>query len=124
MTMMKQMLKSRALFTLENGSVRVKGTYHKPADQIDEFDIVASARGRVGVVFLNTLSTPRAGFADSAVYWADAFAGSGYPSFRFDLPGLGDTCGEIPMELLTFITKGAHASIVVEKVKELVETFN
>src|SRR6202034_2178754 len=57
----------------------------------------------IGVLFLNPLSTPRALIGDTAVYWASSFAAQGYPSLRIDLPGLGDSYGELPKDLLTFI---------------------
>jgi pimeloyl-ACP methyl ester carboxylesterase len=41
-----------------------------------------------------------------------------------DLPGLGDTFGAIPMELLTFITQGGYANIAIEKIKELIDRFS
>jgi alpha-beta hydrolase superfamily lysophospholipase len=50
-------------------------------------------------------------------------ADAGYPSFRFDLPGLGDTAGEIPTELLKFINAGEYAPITAGKIQELVERF-
>src|ERR1039458_1468342 len=123
MMTMKQTLRTRALITLNRTDVKLRATYHKPADRWDVDDLQATAIGRIGVVLINALSTPRAGLGDSMVYWAEAFANCGYPSFRFDLPGLGDTCGKIPMELLTFITKGGYASVFTDKVKELVEGF-
>jgi pimeloyl-ACP methyl ester carboxylesterase len=58
------------------------------------------------------------------VYWAESFAECGYPSFRVDLPGLGDTAGDIPLELLNFINAGGYASIAAAKMDELVERFD
>lgn len=123
-TMMKQVLPTRALITLDRSGVDLRGTYHKPADRLAETDLRASASGRTGVVFVNGLSAPRSGYGDTAVYWAESFAACGYPSFRIDLPGLGDTCGEIPLELLDFITRGEYASVIVTTVRELVDRFN
>jgi pimeloyl-ACP methyl ester carboxylesterase len=121
---MKQALQTRALITLDGADVKLRATYHKPSDRRHVTDLRESANGRIGVVFINALSTPRAGLGDSMVYWAEALADCGYPSFRFDLPGLGDTCGDIPMELLTFITKGGYASVFTDKLQELTESFN
>ena len=83
-----------------------------------------STRKPVGLVFLNSLSLPRAATGDSAVYWAESFANYGYPSFRLDLPGLGDTAGNIPTDVLSFINEGGYAPIAAAKMKELVEHFN
>jgi pimeloyl-ACP methyl ester carboxylesterase len=124
MIMMRQTLESRALFTLSGSNVDLHGTYHMPTDSVAETDLQATASGRIGILFVNALSTPRAGFADSAVHWAESFAACGYPSFRVDLPGLGDTFGAIPMELLTFITQGGYANIAIEKIKELIDRFS
>jgi pimeloyl-ACP methyl ester carboxylesterase len=124
MIMMRQTLGSRALFTLSGSNVDLHGTYHMPTDSVAKTDFQATASGRIGILFVNALSTPRAGFADSAVHWAESFAACGYPAFRVDLPGLGDTFGAIPMELLTFITKGGYANIAIDKIKELIDRFS
>jgi alpha-beta hydrolase superfamily lysophospholipase len=113
---MNQAIERRELVTLDGQGVLLRGTFHKAA-------LDAGTRGRIGIVFLNSLSLPRAATGDSAVYWANAFADAGYPSFRFDLPGLGDTAGKIPNELLNFINAGEYGSITSAKVKELVERF-
>lgn len=113
---MNQAIERRELVTLDGQGVLLRGTFHKPASDAD-------TRGRVGIVLLNSLSLPRAATGDSAVYWASAFADAGYPSFRFDLPGLGDTAGEIPNELLNFINAGEYGPITSAKVKELVGRF-
>jgi pimeloyl-ACP methyl ester carboxylesterase len=78
----------------------------------------------MGIVFLNSLSIPRASTGDSAVYWADAFAACGYPSFRFDLPGFGDTRGALATDLLDFVNGGGYAAITSAKMKELVQRFD
>jgi pimeloyl-ACP methyl ester carboxylesterase len=74
-------------------------------------------------MFLNALFHPRAANADSGVYWADSFAESGYPTFRVDLPGLGDSFGVIPNDLLRFINDGGYSSITCSKAKELAQSF-
>ena len=119
---MDQAIEGRELVTLDGLGVLLRGTFHKP-------HVCNSAESKVnkpkpiGVLFLNSLSLPRAATGDSAVYWAESLAGRGYPSFRFDLPGLGDTAGNIPNELLNFINAGGYAEIAGAKVKELVERF-
>jgi pimeloyl-ACP methyl ester carboxylesterase len=119
---MDQAIDGRELFTLEGLGILLHGTFHRPKGS---FDLDSSVRRPkpVGIVFLNSLSLPRAATGDSSVYWAESFAGCGYPSFRVDLPGLGDTAGEIPNELLNFINAGGYAKIAGAKVKELVEHF-
>jgi pimeloyl-ACP methyl ester carboxylesterase len=111
----------RELITLDGNGVLVRGTYHRVGGQPE---IEASDSNRnVGLMFLNALFHPRAANADSAVYWADSFAESGYPTFRLDLPGLGDSYGVIPNDLLRFINDGGYSSITCSKAKELVHSF-
>ena len=114
--MMRRALVDRELITLDAGGPRVCGTYHMPPSR-------EGAASQVGVVFFNTLSDPRSGGGDTAVYWAEALAAGGYPVFRLDLPGLGDTDGEIPCELLSFITANGFAPVLHQKLRELVDRF-
>jgi pimeloyl-ACP methyl ester carboxylesterase len=119
---MDQAINGRELFTLDGLGVLLRGTFHRPKASSD-FDPGVGRPKPVGIVFLNSLSLPRAATGDSSVYWAESFAGCGYPCFRVDLPGLGDTAGEIPNELLNFINAGGYAKIAGAKVKELVGHF-
>jgi pimeloyl-ACP methyl ester carboxylesterase len=111
---------SRELLTLDGHGVRFRGTYHRPLDESAGTLAFGSVRERPGVFFLNSLSLPRASTGDSAVHWAESCAARGYPSFRFDLPGLGDSDGDISTDLLDFINSGGYASITAAKIKELV----
>jgi pimeloyl-ACP methyl ester carboxylesterase len=119
-----QAIERRELITLDGRGVLLRGTFHRPRGSGSDVEPGAGIRKRTGVVFLNSLSLPRASTGDSAVYWAESFAECGYPSFRFDLPGLGDTAGDIPLELLNFINAGGYASIAAAKMDELVERFD
>jgi alpha-beta hydrolase superfamily lysophospholipase len=121
---MHKAIETRELITLDGLGVLLRGTYHKPRNEPASSPEVTRERNRTGVVFLNSLSLPRAATGDSAVYWADAFAECGYPSFRFDLPGLGDTFGAIPNELLDFINAQGYASITAAKMKELTQRYD
>jgi pimeloyl-ACP methyl ester carboxylesterase len=117
---MKQSIEGRELITLDRFGTVVRGTYHRPP----EANTDASERGRMGILFLNSLSLPRTATGDSAVYWAESIAESGYPSFRVDLPGLGDSDGTLPLELLNFINAGGFGGPTSDNVRELVERFN
>ena len=123
---MKQQLETRELITLDGSDVELRGTYHKAPRQGTgpDSDHRRETRGGVGIAFVNALSTPRAGYSDSAVYWAESFAACGYPCFRFDLPGLGDSRGDVPPELLTYITDGGFASVMTQKLKELAARYH
>jgi pimeloyl-ACP methyl ester carboxylesterase len=119
---MDQSIEGRELVTLDGLGVLLRGTFHKSPGWGDAASRPDEQKP-LGILFLNSLSLPRAATGDSAVYWAESLAGGGYPSFRFDLPGLGDTAGDIPNELLNFINAGGYASVTGAKVKELVERF-
>jgi pimeloyl-ACP methyl ester carboxylesterase len=110
---------SRELITLGGDGVLVRGTYHKTIGQAANLP----SGNSTGVVFLSALASPRSLTADSAVFWANAFADRGYPSFRIDLPGIGDSYGETPNDLLEFVNEGGFASITALKIKELIQTF-
>lgn len=117
---MLQFVEGRELITLSRLGPVVHGTYHRPGESRAE---IADEK-RLGILFLNSLSLPRAATGDSSVYWADRFAASGYPSFRIDLPGLGDSDGNLPQDLLGFINSGGFKLAAAQKVREVVETFN
>jgi pimeloyl-ACP methyl ester carboxylesterase len=119
---MDQAIEGRELITLDGLGVLLRGTFHKPRGRNTAESRVDKPKP-VGILFFNSLSLPRAATGDSAVHWAESLASRGYPSFRFDLPGLGDTAGDIPNELLNFINAGGYARIAGAKVKELAERF-
>ena len=123
---MKKAITTRALVTLNLSGTLFRGTYHKPAGLASQSDMHASASGRTGVLIVNSLTAPRAGSGDSAVYWAEVLAQDGYPCFRFDLPGLGDSEPEIQSntDLLTFITNGGYSSMIGHLLEELVARFD
>jgi pimeloyl-ACP methyl ester carboxylesterase len=118
--MMTTAIEGRELMVLDGGGILLHGTFHKPV--VGGVRPANNSLNSLGVVFLNSLSSPRSMIAYSAVYWADGFANQGFPTFRFDLPGLGDTYGEIPNNLLGFINEGGHAAVASSKVKELVDS--
>lgn len=118
---MKETIETRELFVLDGNNCTMRGTYHKAHNDCFQ---AQSNRDSIGVLFLNSLSPTRAWKGDTCVYWADSLAASGYSSFRLDLPGFGDSYGEPPEELLSFLNKGIYASIISVKIRELIARFN
>jgi len=117
---MLQAIDTRELIALDGLGGPIRGTFHRPHARI--WSPQAARNARIpGILFLNSLSLPRAATGDSAVHWADSCAERGYPSFRLDLPGLGDSTGDITIDLLDFINSGGYKSTVAANVDELVE---
>ena len=115
-------IETRELITVAAGEARLQGTYHKCGSG-GPVDLARNRAKPTGVLFFNSGFLPRAAGADCAVYWADCFARSGYPSFRLDLPGLGDSGGELPEPILDFVNGGGYAPVLAAAVKELVSRF-
>jgi pimeloyl-ACP methyl ester carboxylesterase len=115
---MNQTAECRELFILDNPDTPVHGTRHKTARELCGED-----SRKVGLVFLNGLLTTRSGHGDSVAYWADSFAEAGYPSYRIDLPGYGDSPGEPREDWLGQINTGGYAEIAAAKIRELALRF-
>jgi alpha-beta hydrolase superfamily lysophospholipase len=96
----------------------VQGTYHRAAQASS-----GKVQDRPAVLFLNSLSLPRAASGDSAVQWADSIAQSGYPTFRIDMPGLGDSAGHTSTDLLDNINAGKLAPVASAVVKEITQRY-
>jgi pimeloyl-ACP methyl ester carboxylesterase len=114
---MQEVIEARELFTLKGLGPIVRGTHHLACAPVP-------GSGPVGLVILNSLSPTRAAAGDSAVYWADSFAKYGYPVFRLDLPGFGDSEGNPPAELLKVINSGGYGPTAAVLIKELSQRFS
>jgi pimeloyl-ACP methyl ester carboxylesterase len=114
---MNTAIDGRQAISVTVGGLCLRGTYHTVSSK-------STPSGNcVGLLFLNPGFTPRAALGDSAVYWCDSLARLGYPCFRFDLAGLGDSDGEAPPQILDFINKGGYAAAVSALIKALVERY-
>ncbi|HSQ79162.1 MAG TPA: alpha/beta fold hydrolase [Candidatus Bathyarchaeia archaeon] len=79
-------------------------------------------RKDVGILFLNSGSLPRSSRGDLYAHLADDLAEEGFPCFRFDLPGLGDSQGDVPDEYAEFyelVQEGEFAGTVVSLAKDI-----
>jgi pimeloyl-ACP methyl ester carboxylesterase len=118
----KQATEARELLTVAFGGLRLRGTYHY-ADVSE----AAAPRPRIGVLLPNSGVLPRAATGNSAVYWADSFAKCGYPAFRFDLEGLGDSDGHAPARVLDFLARansGDYAPQISAIAKNIADRFD
>jgi pimeloyl-ACP methyl ester carboxylesterase len=89
----------------------LRGTCHEPAQA-----------GRVGLLLGNSGWLPRSGRGDLYAHLADALALDGYWVFRFDMPGLGDSDGDVPSEpaeLFNMLQMGGHGPFTIELAREL-----
>jgi len=80
----------------------------------------------LAVLFLNSGSLPRSSRGDLYAHLADDLSMEGFPCFRFDLPGLGDSQGDVPneyAEFYEFVQEGGFAGTVVRLVKDLRQAY-
>ena len=120
---MNEATNTRGLISVVVGGQNVRGTYHKPRVPAAFSGKSRGDSKRVGIVFLNSGFLPRAAAGDSAVYWAEALANCGYPCFRFDLPGLGDSDGKAPEGILDYINAGGYSPVLSATVKWVVKRY-
>jgi pimeloyl-ACP methyl ester carboxylesterase len=111
---------TRQLISLNVNGTVLRGTYHQPAATQDPED--RELGEKIAVLFMNSLSSTRSLIGDAGVYWAEAFAAEGYPCYRIDLPGLGDSDGDRPNDLLRFTNEGGYANAAASVVKQLVQS--
>ncbi|HEX7900887.1 MAG TPA: hypothetical protein VF950_24225 [Planctomycetota bacterium] len=104
---------TRSLLTLRE----LAGTVHAPAD---------AGPGRIGFLLLNAGPAPRSGNSDLSARLGDRLAALGAYAFRFDLPGLGDSAGELPERTSVFwrdVQRGRNDEPALELGRELKEAY-
>jgi pimeloyl-ACP methyl ester carboxylesterase len=117
-------IQGRELFTMDVLGSTVQGTCHVPPDETSDALGQPASNKIPGVLFLSGLLAPRAGNGDTLVYWADALARSGHPSFRVDLPGTCDSDGDAPAELMSFINTGRYEGATIEIIRQIRRRFD
>ena len=98
--------------------LHLRGTAHLPAPGLDE----TSGFAGLGAVILHPGFLPRSGQGDFAVALADALALKGITTVRIDMPGLGDSEGDLPGDSFAFIDdaqEGRFADIAYECVERI-----
>jgi len=120
---MKPATESRESIAVTVLGTTLQGTCHWPGESSANVPVFGGD-GRLGLLLMNSGFLPRAGIGDSSVYWADSLARLGYPVFRLDLPALGDSGGDIPVDLLDFINTAGYATVLSEAVTSIVERHN
>jgi pimeloyl-ACP methyl ester carboxylesterase len=101
----------RSIIQFHINGIRLQGTYHQPNGC--EGPLAGSRNGhkRIGILSSNAGYQPRSSRGDLAAHLADRTADLGFHSFRFDMPGVGDSSGELPSSVLAFyelVQTGGH----------------
>ena len=102
----------REVLELELAGRRLLGTRHVPS----------GPGSRMGVLLLNAGFAPRDGHGGLSALAADALAARGFPAYRVDLPGIGDSPGPLPARILDFfelVASGGFADVTTQLVREL-----
>jgi pimeloyl-ACP methyl ester carboxylesterase len=89
---------------------------HKPSPDRPR---AANGRPPAAIVMVNSMTATRAGNGDGAVFLADSLAEMGYPFFRLDLPGYGDSIANPPAGLLDFTNSGGFGPPAAQAIAEL-----
>ncbi len=125
---MKAAIETREVITVgAGGELRLRGTYHKPHEAKFDSRPESDEENTIGILFVSAGVSPRAAPGDSAVYWSDSLAKLDYRSFRFDLPGLGDSDGDLSAKEIDFdslVNEGAFGPVVSGMADQLVERFH
>jgi pimeloyl-ACP methyl ester carboxylesterase len=89
----------RRCIEIQVSGLRLRGTFHQRGD--GEMEQICA--NNTGVLLLNSGFLPRSAQGDLLVRMSDRYANSGMPVFRFDLPGLGESEGDLPEDAVSFV---------------------
>ncbi|MBU1424386.1 MAG: alpha/beta fold hydrolase [Gammaproteobacteria bacterium] len=114
----------RKALQLDIAGHRLFGTLHDRAPLPPQSGTTSE---RIGVLLMSFGQQPRSWVGDLGSSIADRLEEQGYPTFRFDMPGLGDSPGDIPVhleELWRDILSGAHEVALHALCEDLVRRFS
>jgi hypothetical protein len=110
----------RSIVRVPAGGFSLVGTVHHQAGP----DGVRGMR-RIAFVLLNAGRAPRAGNSDLSSMLGDHLAELDFPTFRVDLPGLGDSPGPAPeADFFARVLNGRNDVATDELVRSLCETYD
>jgi pimeloyl-ACP methyl ester carboxylesterase len=104
----------RKALQIQLGQDLLTGTAHVPKER----------ESNIAMLFINFGYVPRDGHGGLAAQTCDALAQHGVPAFRFDLPRIGDTPGDLPAHTHQFfdlVTSGGFTNVTTELINALCE---
>ena len=91
----------RRCIEIQVSGLRLRGTFHQRDRAAGE--IAEVCNNSTGVILLNSGFLPRSAQGDLLARMGDRYANAGIPVFRFDLPGLGESEGDLPEDAVSFV---------------------
>jgi pimeloyl-ACP methyl ester carboxylesterase len=112
----------RECFEIVVQGLRLRGVAHPPEPRTAR----AAGLEGLGVILLHPGFLPRSAQGDTAVALCDGLARQGIVAIRIDMPGLGDSEGDLPDDSYTFIDdvqEGGLAEVADECIEQIRERF-
>jgi pimeloyl-ACP methyl ester carboxylesterase len=115
----------RKALQLDIAGYRLCGTLHD--HESTATPQIKQASQRTGILILSFGQQNRSWVGDLGSSIADRLEAKGYPVFRFDMPGLGDSSGDLPLhleELGREVQLGSHDQPLITLCEELVHRYS